>query len=288
MHRNYKYSISIALLSLCSVWVMGQKADLLGCGAPIPAARVAFDAGERLTYTVAYKAALINAEVADITLTTSREHYAGKECYKVVGYGETRPFYSLFFTLKDSYTSWLEVGTLRPVRATSHLREGNYHYRSAIDFDYRLLTARSEGHNIKANDTRRFTLRIKPCSYDALSLFYNLRSADLSGLTAGRTRQSLSLVLEDTVRTIQLRFLNREVYFVPGIGKFRTMKFACQFATSTDDSFKDGTEFYLWLSDDDNRIPIYLESPIRVGKVYARLSKWENLKYPFSSFVFTP
>lgn len=275
----------ISFFLLLFVAYSAYGANPLGCGALVPAARVAFESGERLTYAVAYKAAIINAEVADITLSTVTERYAGKECYKVTGFGQTRPFYAMFFTLEDTYTSWLEVGTLRPVRATSHLREGGYHYRSAIDFDYRNLLARTEGHNIKANHTRRFALKLTPCSYDALSLFYNLRSADLSGLVAGSSRQSLSLVLEDTVRTIQLRFLGREVYYLSGVGKFRTLKFACQFATSTDESFQDGAEFFLWLSDDDNRIPIYLESPIRVGKIYAKLTRWENVKYPFSSFI---
>lgn len=276
----------ISLLALLFVAFSAHGAEPLGCGKPVPASRVAFESGERLTYAVAYKAAIINAEVADITLSTVKQHYAGIECYKVVGYGKTRPFYSVFFTLQDTYTSWLDASTLMPVRATALLREGSYHYRSAIDFDYRSRIARTEGHRIKENETRRFKLNLTPCSYDALSLFYNLRSADLSGLVAGNSRQSLSLVLEDTVRTIQLRFLGRAVYHLDGVGKFRTLKFACQFATSSDESFQDGAEFFLWLSDDDNRIPIYLESPIRVGKVYAKLTKWENLKYPFSSYVF--
>lgn len=285
---RHKNRLLLFVLFFVALSAQGQRNHLLGCGDLVPSGRVAFEAGERLTYAVAYKAAIINAEVADITLSTVQEHYAGQKCYKVSGYGKTRSFYSIFFTLEDLYTSWLSVETLMPVRATSHLREGGYHYRSAIDFDYRSRLARTEGHRIKENKTHRFKLNLTPCSYDALSLFYNLRSADLSQLVVGNSRQSLSLVLEDTVRTIQLRFLGRDVYHLTGVGKFRTLKFACQFATSTDDSFKDGTEFFLWLSDDQNRIPIYLESPIRVGKVYAKLTHWANLKYPFSSFVVDP
>ena len=49
--------------------------------------------------------------------------------------------------------------------------------------------------------------------------------------------------------------------------------------------FKDGSEFTIWISDDRNKIPLYLESPIRVGSVRVRLLNVSNLKYPFSSKV---
>lgn len=274
--------MTLVLLAMAINGVSAQQ--LLGCGAKIPAARVAFQDGEQLKYAVAYSAPLINAEVADITFTTTTEKYKGADCYKIVATGVTRPFYAIFFPLNDTYTSWLNGETLRPLKATSNLHEGNYRYRTAMDFDYAALKVRTEGHNIVSRKTRNFVMPIGDCSYDAISLFYNMRSADLSVLqTSGN--QKLSLALEDTVRSINFRFIGREIRKMKGVGEFRTVKFACQFATTSDESFHDGAEFFLWLSDDDNRIPIYLESPIKVGKVYAKLTQWENLKYPFSSII---
>ena len=95
----------------------------------------------------------------------------------------------------------------------------------------------------------------------------------------------MNLVLEDTIRPIRYRFLGREVKNIRGTGKFRTLKFVCELATSSGESFKDGSEFYLWISDDLNKIPLYLESPIRIGSVRVRLLDASNLKYPLTSKI---
>lgn len=276
----------IAALLVATYVVNAQKTQFIDCGKDIPESQVAFTGGERLRYAVSYKASIINTDVADITFTTTEDKYAGHNCYKIHAYGKTRSFYSLFFTLEDTYITWVDRSTLRPIKATSNLHEGGYRYRSSMDFVWSKGKVYAEGINLKHQTSKRRTMNLVGCSYDALSLFFNVRSADLRNIHRGES-QSLSLVLDDTIRTIRFRFLGREKRKVSGLGEFATLKFACQFATSSDESFKDGAEFYLWLSDDRNHIPIYLESPIRVGKVYATIKEWSGLKHPFSSIVIT-
>lgn len=270
--------IALALLPLTGA------TQIMNCGADVSEANCAFAAGEKLSYEVVYTASIINASVADIHFRTTKENYASRECYKIEAIGRTRPFFKMFFELEDTYTSWVDAATLRPVKATSMLKEGNYRYRSAIDYNWAAKKAFTVGVNLKVGDETRRTLSLNSCSYDALALFYNLRCSDIAAIVGSET-QRLSLVLEDTVRTIRLRFLGRENRKVVDVGEFRTLKFACQFATSSDDSFKDGAEFFIWLTDDKNCIPVYLESPIRVGKVYATLREWSGLKHPFSSII---
>ncbi|MEF9950373.1 MAG: DUF3108 domain-containing protein [Mucinivorans sp.] len=284
----YKKIVIILLLcfAVCGV-SYGQSTKLLGCGSKVDPEQVAFGAGEWIKYTVAYSAPMITAQVADITFTTVEEKYMGRDCFKVEARGVTRPFYSIFFPLDDVYTTWLERSTLMPVKATSNLHEGNYRFRTALDFHYKTLSVRTEGHDLRRNTMRRHFMRLDNCSYDALGLFYNMRSADLRLLANGQS-QALSMVLEDTVRNVYFRFIGRETKKIKELGSFRTLKFACKFATSNDESFTNGAEFFLWLSDDENRIPIYLESPIKVGKVFASLSAWSGLKAQFSSFIIAP
>lgn len=121
-------------------------------------------------------------------------------------------------------------------------------------------------------------------SYDAVALFFNLRCEDANSFKVGEVR-TLEMVLSDTIRRINFRLAAREVRNIKGLGKFRTLKFVCELATSSGESFKDGSEFTIWISDDRNKIPLYLESPIRVGSVRVRLLNVSNLKYPFSSKV---
>ena len=97
--------------------------------------------------------------------------------------------------------------------------------------------------------------------------------------------KELEMVLEDTVRFLRFRFDGREVKKIKNLGRFNTLKFRCQIATSDGFSFTDGTEFEVWISDDRNKIPLYIKSPIRVGSINAYLSSFEGLRYPLDCKV---
>ena len=58
-----------------------------------------------------------------------------------------------------------------------------------------------------------------------------------------------------------------------------------QLGTSEGFSFTDGTVFTIWISDDENKIPLYLESPVRIGSINAYLSGYKGLKYPLKSRI---
>ena len=60
---------------------------------------------------------------------------------------------------------------------------------------------------------------------------------------------------------------------------------ARQFAEVANVTFTDGTVFTLWISDDENKIPLYIESPVRVGSINAYISGYKGLKYPMTSLI---
>ena len=84
---------------------------------------------------------------------------------------------------------------------------------------------------------------------------------------------------------VEIRFINRETKKIRNMGKFKTLKFECQLGTTEGFSFTDGTVFTLWISDDENKIPLYIESPVRVGSINAYISGYKGLKYPMTSLI---
>ena len=119
---------------------------------------------------------------------------------------------------------------------------------------------------------------------DAVSLFFNMRSADAASFRVGEQRV-LQMVLEDTIRHLRYRFLGRETKKIRSMGTFRTLKFACQIGTSEGYSFTDGTEFLFFKQNTEYDIPLYIESPVRIGSVQAYISGYHGLKYPLSSKI---
>ena len=222
--------------------------------------------GEELFYRVSYRAKLVpNTEVATVVVRTSEVELDGQTVYNVFGQGKTLASFRWFFSLDDRYNIWVDTATLRTVRFTSDIHEGGYTFRSRFDYDWpaRRVATRWQRRTLPEN---RKEMALTDVSMDAVSLFFNMRSADAASFRVGEQRV-LQMVLEDTIRHLRYRFEGREV------------------GTSESFSFTDGSEFFIWLSDDENKIPLHLESPIRVGSVNAYITGYKGLKYPLTSKI---
>lgn len=238
--------------------------------------------GEVLYYRAAYRAKLIpNTEAGEVTVSTRTDTLNGKEVYRITGHGRTLPFFRWFFDMDDTYTIWVDKQTLRTQRFESDLKEDKYTFRSQYDYDWKKMSVRTISQR-KQEPAREKRMTLTPNSMDAVSLYFNLRSVDLNSFREGE-RRKLDMVLEDTIRQLEYRYIGREELQVPKLGTFDTMKFACTIGSSEEFSFTDGTEFYIWITNDENKIPVMLASPVRVGEIRAYLRRYEGLRYPLRS-----
>ena len=238
--------------------------------------------GEVLYYRAAYRAMLVpNIEAGEVTISTRLDTLNGKEVYRVTANGRTLPFFRWFFDMNDTYNIWVDKDNLRTQHFESDLKEDDYTFRSNYRYDWKAMKVHTWSQK-RQNTPREKTMDLTPESMDAVSLYFNLRSVDLKSFRKGEHRQ-LDMVLEDTVRHLRYRFIGREELRVPKMGKFDTMKFACTIGSSEEFSFTDGTEFFIWITNDENKIPVMLASPVRVGEVRAYLRRYEGLHYPLSS-----
>ena len=242
----------------------------------------AFRNGEMLTLKVSYRAKLIpNTEVATVVMSVADTTINGHPYYCIYANARTMPSFRWFYNLDDTYRSYIDTTTFRPVLSTSQIRENGYRAWSRFEYDW------DNGVSVNTKQRRQDSptehrIPIEGESYDGVSLFYDLRTIDPATLVEDEDR-TIALLLNDTVRYINYRYLGRERKKVRNVGTFRTLKFSCQLATSTGESFDDGSEFFIWISDDRNKIPVFFESPIRVGSVRAYISKFEGLRFPVES-----
>lgn len=269
--------IAISLLLLTAI--------TFSAGAQTQSRTIPFKDGEKLRYTISYKIGLVNTDVADVHFNTTEVAQDEKEMFNIHAYSVTYPLYKTFFDINDHYNSRLEKSTLRPVQLTTELQEGKYRFSSRFVYDWDDRVVRTYARNHAKNpDFIERTLTMPGSSFDAVSFFFNLRSQDLDSYKEGESFV-INLVLEDTIRRISYRYAGKETIDIKGYGKFRTLKFICNMATSESVTFEDGTELFMWISDDMNKIPIYIMTPIKIGTVRARLTGFEGLKFPLSSRV---
>ena len=257
------------LLSLCI---------FIAIAVQVQAQDVPFDDKESLTYAVGYRAKLVpKTPVGRATLRCDINRHEGRPHYKITANGRTLPFFRWFYDLNDTYTSQIDTATLLPSSLKITLREEKYTFDAEFDYDWdscRVNTIYKKGSWAKA---RTKSIALEKTHFDPVALFYNLRTIPPEEYRKD-VPTDLHMVLEDTVRIITYTYLGEDVVKLKGIGKVASHKFTCTIATSGVETFKDGTNFFLWLSADDNRIPLWIESPIRVGSVLAYLTDYKNLR----------
>ena len=257
---------------------------ILLLAAGLPLAAQLYHPGEKLLYRVSYKAKMFpNTEVGAVEVLTTEEQDADGTFYKVVGAGRTLPTYRWFFNLEDLYTVWIDREALRPVCFESDIREGDYTFHSSYRYDWTDSVVHTRWRSRQKPEQQK-QMTLTPESMDAIALYFTLRAADAGDFRIGEPA-TLQMILQDTIRHLHYRYLGREQKRIRNMGRFRTLKFECQLGTTEGYSFTDGTVFTIWISDDRNKIPLYIESPVRIGSIQAYISGYKGLKYPLESLI---
>lgn len=242
----------------------------------------AFKDGEKLTYIADYKIGIINVDIATIDFTVSSETCisTGKDSYKLNAVAKVLPEFRWFFDMKDDYYVWIDKNTLRPTYFENFIKEGDYTLNGKYWYDWDSMKVRTYENRPVWKEAKKREFELTEDSLDALSLLYTLRNIDIDHLEPN-VPQTLQVVFANKVRHVQYRFIGREVKRISGLGRVKTIKVICKLANSSGVTFDDGDEFELWLSDDDNKLPLYIDTPIMVGSVRCRLFRYENLASPF-------
>ena len=245
--------------------VFGQKADL------------PYVDGESLTYVVRYKWGAINTEVGEAVTNLS---YADGMFHSVIT-GKTYKFYDIVFKVREHFESKFYEDPIRPHFFYRNTLEGKYRIKNTFHFDKdtNLIRATIQKYDRTPVDS---LLVGTGDTYDIPSLFYKVRTLDFDNIEVGE-KQPISFAIDDDVYNFYYILLGREEKKIKGLGTFKTLKFAVRLVAGSVFTGKD--DMYVWVTDDQNKVPLLFESPILVGKVQGTLVDFKNLKGPLDSKI---
>lgn len=235
---------------------------------PVKNAELPFKAGEKLNYNIQY--GFVKAGEAELkiqSLTTRR----GAPTFHMVGTGKTVGMTDWFFHTEDRYETYLDTSTLHPVEFIRDVDEGGYEINRHILFDQEEHTAR----DLNFGDS---IFQLEERMQDIFSAFYYARSMDVSDIKRG-DEINISVFLDhekfpfilryDGVEQIELDDFTIEcMKFTPVVQEGRV--------------FKEKESMSIWVSNDQNRIPVLLKSELAVGSITVELTKYQNLAHPLS------
>ena len=237
-----------------------------------------FQAGEKITYKLSYNWGFVWLDAGEVVFKVSEL----PNQYHITVTGTTYESYEWFYKVRDRYESYLDKETLLPELHIKDVKEGGYTQYSRTTFDQLdHVAVNSKGKN--RNELTDKTMPFTGCMHDLISIVYWARNLDYDNMTTGQ-EVPITIMMDRRTYPLQTKYLGREAKKkIKGAGHFNTHRFSPQLIAG--DVFKDGDEMKIWVSDDRNRIPVLIESPVIVGSVKAVLYKYEGLKYPLTSKV---
>jgi len=234
-------------------------------------ANSAFSIGEKVRYKVIYNWHSLWLNAGEVTFSVNEGFCDNSPCYHMVGYGSTYKSYDWFYRVRDTYESFIDMESLQPLRFIRDVDENGYIIKQNVVFKHQ------ENKAISAKGT----YTIPDCIQDVLSAIYYARNLDFSKYKANDTIP-VSLYLDDSVYAVYIRYLGKEVLNTQQ-GTFNCIKFRPLLIEGT--LFKGGEKMTVWVTDDRNKLPVQVESPIIVGSVRAELYKYEGLRNPVEAKI---
>lgn len=238
---------------------------------PASAQTLAFQPGEQIHYTVFYSLIGLYVNAGSATITTAQAELAGKDAYHIVGEGKTNSRYNWIIRVKDRFESFVDARTLQPLKFVRHIEEGSYRKHEEIHFDPRQNTVTGPKGVIKMPEQVQ----------DLVSSLHHARNIDYNRYKVGE-KISFKMFYDDELYDMYVRYAGKET-IKTRYGTFKTIKLKPLLIKGK--VFDGGEQMTIWITDDGNRIPVRVESPLTVGSIKVDLVDYKNLKHPLTSLM---
>lgn len=240
-----------------------------------------FKDGEFISYEVSYNWGPIWVDAGLVTFSIVKDSYAGKPAWHLKSSGRTYASYDFFYKVVDYYDAWVDPVTFNPFEFRRSVYEGGYQLLNTLRYDRgssRVFSCTKTNNN----PVRFDTLAPGPCVYNPISAVYVARTLDISGLK-NDARIPVTVLIDDSTYSIYIRYLGKEVVENRDGKQYRCIKFSAKMVQGT--IFRGDEDVMVWVTDDENRIPVYIEAKILVGTVKAYLKEMNGLRNPVTSLV---
>ncbi|MBR4801924.1 MAG: DUF3108 domain-containing protein [Bacteroidales bacterium] len=235
-----------------------------------------FKSGERMNFVLNYTWGGVITDVGDATCTLT--YNEGK--YHVLVTGKTFRFFDMFFKVRERFETRFSESTLRPTRFYREAAEGKYRMKNTLTFNKNYsVSSRTQKYDRPPYDT---LLKGTANTMDMLTLLFKSRTLDFENAPVGK-KYPLEFAIDKEVYNIYFIFQGRENKKIPGNGTYKTLKFAVKVVAGN--VFDGKEDMNIWVTDDQNKIPVFFESPILVGRVQGRLIAVSGNKYPLTSKI---
>jgi hypothetical protein len=266
MKRLFSHRFLIALLAVASMSAIAAT--------PVPVAPVAssfelrkwnnnaYNVGEKLTFDI--KFGFVHAGQAVMSIPAVR-YVNGRKTYETRVEANSASGFDWIFKVRDRYETFMDVDGIFPWRFEQHVREGNYSKDYNAFFDPEAMTAESSDGK---------TYKIPQYVHDIVSAFYYIRTLDMAHTRKGDVVH-LQNFFDGKTNPLDVRVLGHQKIETDA-GTFNCVVIEPMVVEGG--LFKSEGSIKIWLTDDENHMPVRMASKILIGEIVAELTKYEGVR----------
>lgn len=230
---------------------------------------VPYRVGEKVTFNISY----FNIVAGEIELGIKPFAVVnGKKSYHFEIIGKTNSFFSRIYAVDDRAVTYLDYETLVPHNLQISIKETKQLSETRTFFDWKKKRASYWKKKIskdKGEESKKIEWDLPNYSQNVISAIYYLRNFQFE------PGKKLAFRVADEGKNIIFKglVLRREV-LKTDLGDLKTVVIKPEI--TVDGVFKPVGEILLWLTDDDRKLPVRIESKIKIGTIVAKLKSIEK------------
>lgn len=221
--------------------------------------------GEYTSYNISFEG--INVAFADIHIKNSIL-INKTPTFHIVAKAKTASFFDLFFKVRDTYETYIDTSCLLPVRFYRNIQEGGHKKIQRYNFQHKKK-------KVYFKDTSHV---IFETTQDMLSAFFYARTFSSENLN-NETKFTVPVFMDEENFDLDILYLYNEI-LETNIGKINCMVFKPIMQEGR--VFEDGEQMKVWISDDDNRLLIKVETEIWAGTIKAEVLRVKNIQHKYN------
>lgn len=261
--------IILPLLWLIGTFAVAQRNT---CGADI----FSFKGGEEVSYRIAYNWAFIWINAGDVVFSVRDTVYQSQPAYHLCAKGGSIKEFDWFFKVRDRFESIVMKDGFRPVWFERNTSEGGFNVFNRYTFNYADSTV-SIATSTSKRPYKFEQKKLPPCTFDLLSAVYLCRNLNFNNRRLDE-KIPITMVVDDEIIQLFIRYQGREELTSRDNVVYSTIKFSVLLVEGT--MFNKGEDMTVWVTDDQNRIPVQVEAKILVGAVKAVLRSATGIRNP--------
>lgn len=246
-----------------------------GANAQCKILNTSFKSGEHIHYDLYFSYGLINSKAGVGHMRTDMVDYKGASAYNIRMQMNTTGLVGSFYSVNDTLVSYIDMD-LRPLLFTKNAYEGKDYSKEVQTFTYSDNGVKVRTNRVY-NGQKRFdkTFITEHCTYDYLSVLPLIRNMDYTGMKVGDSKQIQFIAGKDIVN-MSVNFGGKTKVKANNGKTYDAIQISL---TIYDKAFKNQKEaISATLTDDGNRVPIIINTQLKVGSIRAVLSDVTGLR----------